>query len=187
MSQNTVREIMIPCSELSSINADATLGEAIVALGEVMDSFRHGGRGSRVLVVKDNAGRMVGKLTPVDILRGMESSEAGMAQSAADSRLGRVSCVLDTCLAEQRKASMPWDDAVSLSRTVKVSDIMQRIGRDQLVSENDDLNRIVHLFAAGKHNNLFVTDARGDLSGVLDISAFYGILTENVDRLCSAA
>ena len=71
MSQSTVKEIMIPCSELSSISADASLGEAILALGEVVDAFRHGGRSSRVLLVTDSTGRMVGKLTPVDILRGM--------------------------------------------------------------------------------------------------------------------
>jgi len=187
MSQSTVKEIMIPCSELSSISADASLGEAILALGEVVDAFRHGGRSSRVLLVTDSTGHMVGKLTPVDILRGMEAPDNRMAHGADDARLGRVHCVIDSCLAQERRDSLPWDTAGSLSRTVKVRDIMQKIGKDQLVNENDNLNEVVHHFAKSRHNNLFVAGARGNLVGVLDVSAFYGVLTDNVKRLCPAA
>ena len=64
---------------------------------------------------------------------------------------------------------------------------MQKIGKDQLVNENDNLNEVVHHFAKSRHNNLFVAGARGNLVGVLDVSAFYGVLTDNVKRLCPAA
>lgn len=181
-----IKDIMVQASELSFINTNASLGEAILALGQVVEGFKSGRRCSRVLIVRDDNGRMVGKLSPVDMLRGMEDNSAPVDVNVS-SHIGRVSHVIESCTAQMRQASRPWDDLGTVARSKKVSDVMQKLGKSQIISQDESPNEAIHRFAGNSYNNLFVADDEQNLVGVLDRANFYSAMMDKVRQVATTA
>ncbi|MDO5484019.1 MAG: CBS domain-containing protein [Desulfovibrionaceae bacterium] len=180
-----IKDMMVKVSNLSSIDSRATLAEAMLALGKAMEN-RDEQPLSTVLVVKDEQGRMVGKLSTADMLRIMEGVSSPVDVNAS-AQLERVGYVIESCTEQMRQASRPWDNLGALSSQKKVLDIMQKPGKGQVISQDESPNEAIHRFVSGGYNNLFVSDSQNNLVGVLNKSSFCSEVVSKLHRAASAA
>ena len=72
MEKMKVRELMRPMEEFPRISSQATFVEAVEALEKAQQAFISGKASQRILLVCDEAGRILGKLSPMDVVQGLE-------------------------------------------------------------------------------------------------------------------
>ena len=72
MDKIEVKEIMRPISEFSVISGDATFMEGMIALENVDEQFKSGRTPERILLVQDKDQKIIGKISPMDIVQGLE-------------------------------------------------------------------------------------------------------------------
>ena len=72
MDQVKVRELMIPLAEYATVSQEATLYEAVKALKEAQAKYDKSEYKHRAVLVLDPGGKVVGKLSQNDIIRGLE-------------------------------------------------------------------------------------------------------------------
>ena len=72
MKKRLVKELMVPLSEYATVPIQATLQDAVVALRQTHMDNRDRKYLHRAILVLDENGVVVGKVSFVDILRGLE-------------------------------------------------------------------------------------------------------------------
>ena len=180
MYRRSIKDLMVPAAEMYSVDLDASFVDAMTALANALAEFKSGKRQSRVLIVKDKAGKMVGKLSPADVIRSMEPNYDKIINSETSSRVEQFDYVTDKLRQGLESASTPWDNLIQIARTHKVRDMVRKPSQIQMINENESLNEAFHRFVLRRHNNLFVTDDKGNLVGVLDMPSLYSAIVEKV-------
>ncbi len=71
MKSYLVKDLMVPLSEYATVTEDATLFEAVLSLERAQENFedKHTRYRHRAILVLDKDGRVVGKLSQLDVLR----------------------------------------------------------------------------------------------------------------------
>ena len=160
MKTRTVRELMVPVNEYATVSKDATLAEALRALEN--ENMRYGAAPYRhqSLVVVNEAGHAVGRVSQKDIMRALEPGydEVGDARWIERSRLTQ------RMLVAVREQFNLWEQPVASMRKrierVKVADIMQVPSEGEFVDEDDTLNIAMHRIVMNSHHSLLVTQNR---------------------------
>ncbi|MDO5484283.1 MAG: CBS domain-containing protein [Desulfovibrionaceae bacterium] len=173
-----VKDLMVPVSDMHSIESSASFEEAINALGVALQEFRAGKRQSPVLIVTEQ-GKMVAKLSPTDVLRSMEPAGEDVHEGASV-QVEKFDYIIDKLREAAKLSSSPWDNLMDTARNKKVADIMRRPNSKQIINLEDGLNEAIHRFVLSHNNNLFVTDGHNNLVGVLDMASLYAAA---VDKL----
>src|SRR3989339_2001283 len=65
-------DLMVPLAEYATIHDYASLADAVKALEDAQRKYCQGGYQHRAILVLNSAGRVVGKLSQLDIIRGLE-------------------------------------------------------------------------------------------------------------------
>lgn len=180
MYRRSVKDLMVPVADLYSVDIDASFVDAMTALSNALSEFKAGKRQTRLLIVKDKTGKMVGKLSPADVIRSMEPNYDKIIDSDTSVRVEQFDYVIDKLRQGLESASTPWDNLVEIARSHKVRDMVRKPTKIQMINENESLNEAFHRFVLRKNNNLFVTDDNGNLVGVLDMPSLYGAIVEKV-------
>jgi len=69
MTNYYIKKIMIPISEYATVSESTTLFEAVMELKKAQDSYTKNRYAFRSILVLDNTGEGVGKLSQFDILK----------------------------------------------------------------------------------------------------------------------
>jgi predicted transcriptional regulator len=72
MEKMGVRDLMRPGEEFPRISSHATLAEVIKALEKAQKDFSFGRKSQRILLVHEDSGKIVGKISPMDVVQGLE-------------------------------------------------------------------------------------------------------------------
>ena len=72
MEKMMVSELMRPIDEFPSISSQATFLEAVETLEKADQEFKSGKSPQRILLVYDMNGKIVGKMSPMDVVQGLE-------------------------------------------------------------------------------------------------------------------
>ena len=114
---NNVEDLMVSVSKFPAISQEATLREAILTLDRVWEEYAAGQREQRILLVFDHENSIVGKLTPKDVICGLEPGIGNLrgvtaAAAQADPLLETYRYVMNSpSLRELReRTETPWDD-----------------------------------------------------------------------------
>lgn len=180
-----VADLMIAVDKFPVISQESTLREAILTLDKVENEFSSGKRPQRILLVVDGENRVVGKLTPKDVIRGLDPDYA--------KQLGEHAKIINESYkylmrsgalhALQELASTPWDDLCVKSRDTKIRDFIPDPPPTQIVEPGDSLNKALHRFIIGKHHSLFVTDGKR-LIGLLRFTDVYRVILSKIKYVC---
>ncbi len=166
MKTRQVRELMVPIADYATIHADATIGEAILALEN--ENKRHGDKPYRhqSLVVINAERHAVGRLSQIDIMHAMEPryGELGDPRWIGQSVFSRRALVT---LREQFQLwEKPLEDICRSMGDIHVRDFMQTPKEGEFVEETDTMNVAVHRIVMGRHHSLLVTRDR-EIVGIL--------------------
>ncbi|MBS3935813.1 MAG: CBS domain-containing protein [Sulfuritalea sp.] len=182
---NKVEDLMITVDKFPAISQESTLREAILTLDQVETEFSSGKRQQRILLVVDGENRVVGKLTPKDVVRGLDADYP--------KKLGEHAKIIDdnykyvmrsgSVRALQELGATAWDDLCVRSRDTKIKDFICDPPSTQIVEPGDSLNKALHRFIVGKHHSLFVTDGKR-LIGLLRFTDVYRAILDKIKYVC---
>ena len=68
----TIKALMVPISEYATVNKDATLFEAVLALEKAQEKYDQTKFQHRAVLVLDKNNKVVGKLSQLNVLRALE-------------------------------------------------------------------------------------------------------------------
>ncbi len=102
MEKMKVKELMRPVEEFPRISSQATFMEAVDALEKARQEFGSGKAPQRILLVYDKADRIVGKLSPMDVVKGLEPNYDRIDDLKAVSHYGLTQSTLESMKEEFR-------------------------------------------------------------------------------------
>lgn len=166
MKTRQVRDLMIPIADYATIHAEATIGEAILALEN--ENKRHGNKPyrHRSLVVIDASRHAVGRLSQIDIMHALEPrySELGDPRWIGQSVFSRSALV--TLRETFQLWEQPLEDMCRTMGDVRVRDFMQIPTEGEFVEDTDTMNVAAHRIVMGRHHSLLVTRDK-EIVGIL--------------------
>lgn len=172
MEKMKVRELMRPVEDFPRISSQVTLLEAIGALEEAQDRFLSGKAEQRIMLVYDGKGQIVGKLSPMDVVQGLEPNYEGVDSLATLPRYRLAQSVLESMKEELRLWLKPLSELCAKANRLKIEKFIKLPTPDHMVNADDSMDKAFHLFVIGRHDSLFVKD--GDrIVGLIRFSDVY--------------
>ncbi len=152
-----IRDIMTPIDQFPRISYRTTFYEALLAMEKAQEEFLSGRAKQRILVVENDREDVVGKLSPMDLLRGLEPSYNKIDESDLSSRFG-LGYVVKSMKDELRLWQKPLGDLCHKAQDLKVEDILKLPVPGRQVSIRDTMDEAFHRFIMGGHDSLFVME-----------------------------
>lgn len=156
MEKLKVRDLMTPVGEFPQLAAGATFYEALQALEEAQRSYLAGESKQRILLVTDPTGRIIGKISPIDLLRGLETNYQRVDAEKILRRFG-LNYVWEAVQKEYQLWENPFRELCRKAAGVHVGDFIQP-SAEQSVRTDDNLAKCFHLFVMNRHAALFVVE-----------------------------
>ncbi len=168
---------MVPLSEYRSISGSMSLADASAELAEAHLQYAESPRRLTGLLVKDGAGRVVGKLSPLDILMSLEPTYKKLCDDDGFSAMG----ISREEICKQVEELGLWRDTMvdicGKAAHKPVSEIMYTPAQGESVDEDATLSRAMHQLLVGYHQALLVL--RGDeIVGVLRLEEVHDRVAE---------
>jgi hypothetical protein len=167
----TIREIMSETEDFPRISDQANFFDAVLAMDAAQEAFLAGKAKQRILLVEDAAGLVTGKITPMDVLRGLEPKYDKIEDQNIISRFG-LSYAVESMKEEFRLWQKPLADLCNKAIAMKVKDLQNSPTPDHTVNVGSSMDDALHRFALTRHDSLFVLDG-GKVIGLLRFSDVY--------------
>jgi CBS domain-containing protein len=154
----SVKELMVPLSEYATVTEDATLYDAVLALEEAQENFedKHTRYRHRAILMLDNKGNVVGKLSQLDVLRALEPKYQDMIQGEGSHRFGFTKKFMQSMLDDLALFANPLDDICRKAGEQPVNRFMHTPSEGEYVSETASLEVAIHQLIMGQHQSLLV-------------------------------
>ena len=185
----TVGQVMAPIEEYNTVAAEGPLCEALIILKANLKKIESGEKGPlhKTLLAVDPAGKIIGKLSIYDLIRGLvpeRAKEPAVSRTFYRSLSERQLNVAD----EIGKLRERFDwlehtflDLVKAETQKKVREVMSPI--HPLLEEGDTLNKAVYvMFKENIRQPLVVRD--GKIVGVINIMDIFPVLLELAGEQC---
>ena len=165
-----VKERMVPLEEYATVQHDATLQQAVDALAQAQKKWGVENYPHRAILVFDDKGEVVGKLSQWDVIRALEPKYDELFDFERLSHFGFNPSFIKGMIKEHNLWEHPLNDICKAAADIKVADIMYTPQREEYVAENASLAEAIHQLIMGRHQSLLVTNEAGNIVGVLRLS-----------------
>lgn len=169
MDQIKIKKLMIPLADYATVSEDATLYDAIIALEEARKRFESSQDRHRAILVLNKQNQVVGKLSQLDVIRGLEPKYEKIADFKLSSRLGFTPEFLKSLQKDYSLWDKPMDDICRKADSIKVKNIMYTPTEGEYVGEEDTLDQAIHQLVIGHHQSLLVTRGQ-EITGILRLT-----------------
>jgi len=155
----SIKELMVPLSEYATVEEDATLYEAVLALEEAQENFedKHTRYRHRAILMLDKNGTVVGKLSQLDVLMALEPKYQEKIEGQESHRLGISKSFMKSVFEDYRLFANPLDDICRKAGEQPVKNFMHTPTEGEYVSESTTLEVAIHQLIMGQHQSLLVT------------------------------
>jgi CBS domain-containing protein len=163
---------MVPLSDYPTVAQEATLAEAVVALTRAQENLEPGRYRHRAVLVTDGSGRVVGKLSQIDVLRALEPRLREDGSLDAVTRFGFSADFIETTSEDYGLLKGPIVGICERAAGIKVADAMTTPSSGEFVAADATLGTAIHQLVRGSHQSLLVT--RGDeVIGILRLTDLF--------------
>jgi CBS domain-containing protein len=177
-----VSDLMIPTEKYPSVSHNAVLRDALVILSESQKAFSATKSWPRAVLVVDDTGQIVGKVTFWDVLKALEPKYKSMGDAKVLCRCGWSPAFIKSMLQQYDLLAKPLADACSSASGIQVRDVMSPLCETELlcheqeiVDYNGSLEEVIHLLVMGNLMALYVRKGK-HIVGVVRLSdVFYEI------------
>lgn len=184
MKDIKVKDIMVPISDYATVREDATLMEAIKSLENQTLKFGSGPYRHRAVLIEDNKGHIVGKLSQVDIMRALEPNYQKIGSEVNLSRFGFSRDFMKTMFKQYELWERSMETMGTLARQVKVKEVMYTPAVHQKVCDGDSLFMAMHQIVMGQHQSLLVTDGNHKtIIGILRSTDVFNALFDAMEEI----
>ncbi len=159
MDKTPIQDIVIPISDYASVQNDANLLTALIALESENrvhmegQPYRH-----RAILVLNKKGDVIGKASQIDMLRAIEPDYGKLEVSNGLSRFGFTKEYLSALYGNYSLWSRSKDEIQKLLVRTKITEVMYKPTDSQHVDINDTLSTASHQIIMGQHQSLLVLD-----------------------------
>ncbi len=178
MDSITVKEMMIPLEDYATVSEDATLAEAVLALEEAQNKFNQNRYQHRAILVYDRSGKIVGKLSQLDVLQALEPKYGAASLEELD-QFGINAEYVRNLVEELGLLKQPVQDICRKAAEVNVKDIMHTPTKGEFVAETATLNEAIVQLLVGSHQSLLVTRGK-DIAGILRLTDVFKKVTDMI-------
>jgi CBS domain-containing protein len=179
MKSITVKDLMLPLAEYAIVPVEATLGDAILALEKAQKEFDPTRHRHRAILVLDTDKKVVGKISMLDVLKGLEPKYGKIELVGMLSRSGFNPDFLQSMVDQYALWAEPFKDICGKAAKLKVRHFMYTPSEGEYVDEAATLSQAVHQLVMGHHHSLLVT--RGDdIVGILRLSDVFKEICEEI-------
>ena len=172
MEKMKVKELMRPVGEFPRISSQATFMEALDALEKAQEAYSSGKSPQRILLVYDQEGKIVGKLSPMDFVQGLEPNYDRIDSLKDLSPYRLAQSTLERIKEEFRLWQRPLAELCTKAYNVKIENFVKMPSPDHMVKADDRMDKAFHLFVLGRHDSLFVTEGE-EIVGLIRFSDVY--------------
>ena len=157
MKDKLVKDLMIPISDYETISIESNLYEAALALEKAQKAYEQGIYPHKILLISDENGEIVGKISQLDILRALEPKGQQIYDSKTLSRFGVSSQYLKPMLSQCAFWDKPLIDICRSAGQLKVKILVCAPAEGEYVQEDASLSEAIHQLALEHHQSLLVT------------------------------
>lgn len=179
MQSILVKDLMIPLKNYATVSEDATLYEAVNALKEAQKKFDQSMYQHRAVLVYDAKGKVVGKLSQLDVLKGLEPKYEDIFDSKKLDRYGINVDNIRKMIKELGLLKPPLDDICRVAADIKVKNIMYTPSEGEFVPEMATLGEAVLLLLAGHHQSLLVTREK-EIVGIIRLTDVFEKISDMI-------
>lgn len=177
MKQDTVKDLMVPISEYATVPENATLFDAVLALGNAREMFDQKNYQHRAVLILNSDNRVIGKLGQLDVLQAIEPKNEKVDKIKNITSFGFSPDFINKTREQYRLEGAWKEDLFTTATKLKAVDYMQSLSEGEYVNENTSLQTAIHQLVMGKHMSLLVT-AKKDIVGILRMSdVFFSIFS----------
>ena len=187
MKEKFVRDLMVPLEEYATVPEEATLYEAVLTLERAQKEYLEVRKKSiyphRGILVLDSKNRVIGKISQVDVIKGLEPkyqeliSSNNMATMAAS---GFSADFLRSMLQPHGLFAKPLHALCQKAARVRVKDLMYTPDQGEYVKAEDSLEIAVHQFIIGRHHSLLVTGQEAEIVGLLRLVDVFSEIAQEI-------
>lgn len=183
MEKMKVRDLMAPIDQFPRISNTSDFYDALLALEDAQKKFLSGESKQRIVLVEDENGKVVAKISPIDLIRGLEPKFDEVETEKNFTRFG-VAFAIKTLRQQYRLWQAPFGDLCRKAKDVQIKDFLSYASmEDQSVKIDDSLTKAFEWFVLGRHDSLFVYDGK-EIVGLLRFSDVYKKLSQTIKE-CS--
>ncbi len=189
MKTISVKEMMVPLEEYATVDENASLGEAVVRLEEAQkeyfEKYEPGIYPHRALLVLNKAGKVVGKLSQLDILKALEPKYQMLISSdtlARTATSGFSPNFLKMMMEQYNLFDKPLQDLCRKASGIRIKDCMYSPGQGEYVEENDTLEVAAHQLVVGHHQSLLVSRGPENIVGVLRLVDVFKEISQQIKK-----
>ena len=170
MKTRKVKDLMVRLEEYATVGEDASLYEAVLALEEAQKKFRQDRYKHRAILVLDRSRRVVGKLSQLDVIKGLEGGYKKMGDFTGISHTGFSTEFIKSMVDKYDLWQKPLEDICRRSPHIKVRDVMYTPTEGEYVHQEASLDQALHQLVVGHHQSLLVTKDGKEIIGILRLT-----------------
>jgi len=182
MEKMKVSELMRPVSEFPKISCEATFSQAVDALEKAQQDYVSGKASQRILLVYDDTQKIVGKLSPLDVVYGLEPNYGNIDTLKDLSYYHIPEKVFEDMKETFRLWQQPLAKLCNKAFEVKIKNCIRTPPPNHILHLNDRMDKAFHLFVVGRNDSLFVMEG-DEIVGLIRFSDVYRKIAEII-RAC---
>jgi CBS domain-containing protein len=177
MQEFSIAQLMVPLSEYATVSEGATLYDAVMALEKAQEKYiyKHSEYRHRAILVLDQRGKVVGKISQIDVLRGLEPKYKEILEGRGFRGVGFSKKFLKSMLKDYVLFDSPLHDICRKASDQPVTKFMESLTEGEIISETATLDEAIHQFVIGHHQSLLVT--RGEeVIGIIRLTDMFTVV-----------
>ena len=175
----TVEELIVPLEEYATVEKDATLYDAVLALEKAQENFNKNRYLHRAVLVLNEDGNVLGKVSQLDVLRALEPKYGDMGDMRYLSRTGFSADFIKSIMDKYALCEIPLTEMCRRAANLRVKDFMYSTGEGEHIEADAVLCEAIHMLIMGAHQSLLVT--RGEkIVGILRLTDVFKEIFQNM-------
>jgi CBS domain-containing protein len=174
-----VKELMLPLKDYATVHKEATLREAVLALEKAQKTLDPTQHKHRAILVLDENGKVVGKITMKDILVAIEPNYGKVEGMEVLERSGYSPDLIKDMLEDIPLWSEPLQFFCERATRLKVSNFVQAPSEGEYIDENATLGEATHQLIVYPYHSLLVTSGN-NIVGILRLSDVFAKICDEI-------
>lgn len=179
MKKEKVKDLMVPLAEYATVSQGATLYDAVMALEAARGQFTQSPYHHRAMLVLDDQGRVIGKISQLDVLRALEPRYKFFGEIKDMGRYGLSREFLQSMMKNYDLWEEPLDQVCRKGNEILVKDVMYTPLEGEYVDSEASIQEAIHQIVLGHHQSLLVTHA-GQVAGILRLTDLFHEVSERM-------
>ena len=185
MTKFLIEDLIVPLSEYATVSKGATLFEATLALEKAQADYDQTKYRHRAILVLDEKGAVVGKISQIDALKALEPRYLEMASSSRSQYYGLSAGFSAPFINELKEQYSLLEGAMEnicqKAGSRRVEDFMSVLSKREFIDSEATLDQAIHMLVMGNLQSLLVKKG-DDVVGVLRLTDVFAAIFHEMKR-----